>query len=201
MGSSGVTSIHADPPSCTNVVTNTHPASSKARVSEAFMKRLTTITAITMRCARGWFSECRVGVELLGDDCRKAGVRTLAHLKLTREDEHRAVGFDLDVRTNRIRQFLWREWRNVQFRSRRKRLRMITRCQSAGSSADRFFDARVRAAAAQVAVHPHRDRCGIRCRVGFQHRDGSERLPRLTVAALDDVAAIPRVADCVHHRA
>jgi hypothetical protein len=59
MGSRRVVSIHAVRPNWMprNDATNTHAASPNARVSEAFMKRPATITAITMRRARGWSSE------------------------------------------------------------------------------------------------------------------------------------------------
>ncbi len=49
-----------------------------------------------------------VSVEFFGDNRRETGVDTLAHLQLTRIDEHRAVGFDLDARTNRIGQLVRR---------------------------------------------------------------------------------------------
>jgi hypothetical protein len=53
----------------------------------------------------------------------------------------------------------------------------------------------------RLPFHPHRDRCVIRRSIRLKQRDGRQRLARLTVATLDDVAAIPRVADCVDHRA
>jgi hypothetical protein len=140
------------------------------------------------------------GVEFLGDDGRKAGVRTLAHLELAREHEHGSVGFDLDVRTNRIRQFLWREWHNLRLRSRGERRRPPARCQSVGGSAYRILDARIRSPTTQVAIHPHRDLGGIRSRIRLKQRHCSQRLAWLTVTTLDDVAAIPRVADCVDDR-
>src|SRR5439155_15108329 len=58
---------------------------------------------------------------------------------------------------------------------------------------------RVRAPAAEVAVHPHRNRGSIWRRIGLEERYSREHLARLTVAALDDIAAIPRVAHRVHH--
>lgn len=48
-----------------NVATNTHPVSSKARVSEAFIKSPAAITTITMRRARGWLSEYSVAAQLV----------------------------------------------------------------------------------------------------------------------------------------
>jgi hypothetical protein len=170
------------------------------RKPSAPLKRRSARTVSVRRrpvCGVDHLDGLEVGVELLGDDCCKAGVRTLTHLQLTGKDKHRSVGFDLDVRTNRIRQVFGRQWRKLRLRPRDKRPRMTTRCQSAGSSADSFFDARVRAAPAQISVHPHPDRRGIWCSVRLQQRDSRQRLARLTVAALDDVAAIPRVADCV----
>jgi hypothetical protein len=126
-------------------------------------------------------------------------VGTLAHLQLTGEHEHGPIRLELDVWTNGVGQLFRGERRDFRRSSRGERFWMTTGCQCLRSNADRILDARVRATAAQVAIHPHRDLGGIRDRIRLQQRYRSERLPRLTVAALDDVAAIPCVADCVDH--
>jgi hypothetical protein len=76
---------------------------------------------------------------------------------------------------------------------------MSTRRQRLSGNADRVLDTWVRATAAQVAIHPRRDLGGIRSRVRLQQRYRGQRLPGLTIAALDDVASIPSVADRVDH--
>jgi hypothetical protein len=67
MASKPVVSIQAVRPSwmAKNVATNTQAASPNARVSDMFMNRLATITAITMRRARGWLSEYSVAAQLV----------------------------------------------------------------------------------------------------------------------------------------
>ena len=77
---------------------------------------------------------------------------------------------------------------------------MNTRCQCLCGDVDRILDARIRAATAQVAVHPHRDLGSIRNWIRLQQRNRSQRLARLTITTLHDVAAIPRVADGVDDR-
>ena len=66
---------------------------------------------------------------------------------------------------------------------------------------DRRTDPRIRAAAAQVPAHPRVDRRVVWRRVRLEQRHRGQRLPGLAVTALHDVAAVPRVADRVDHRA
>src|SRR5450432_16284 len=134
-----------------------------------------------------------VGVELLGDEGGKAGVDSLSHLDLAREDDNRAVALDADVRVNRIFSFSSGERPQLGRRSRLERTgRLIAREHRRGI-VDGLPYSRIRTASAEVGVHPPADRCVVRLGVRLEQRDGRERLARLAVATLHDVVVEPRV--------
>ena len=128
-----------------------------------------------------------IGVELLGDDRRQAGVNPLAHLDLAREHDDGAVGPDADVRLNRIGGFFVGERHRLGRGWRRERRGPLAGCEHGRGVVDRFPYPRVRAAPTKVAVHPPSDRRVVRRSVRVEQRHRGERLAGLAIAALHDV--------------
>ena len=141
-----------------------------------------------------------VSVELLGDDRREPGVDPLPHLDLTRVRDDRPVRVDPDVRMDRVDQLLGREPAVFELGRSDERRGLGARGQRVGGGVNRGADPRIGPAAAEVPAHPRVDLRVVGGRVRLEQRHRGQRLPRLAVAALHDVAAVPRVADRVDHR-
>ncbi len=142
-----------------------------------------------------------VRVEFLRYQRGEPGVNSLTHLDLGGEHDDRPVLTHAHIRVHRIGHLLGRQPVHLRLRGRRERARIVPGGQDRRRVVDRCSDPRIGPAAAEIAAHPLTDRGVVGRRVRAQQRHRGQRLAGLAVAALHDVAAVPRVADRIDHPA
>ena len=127
-------------------------------------------------------------------------MRSLAHLQLAAEHNNGPVRADAYIRVHGIGHLFGGKSADLRVRGSGERCGLLSRYQGSRGLMDRGADARIGPAPTEVPAHPRVDRLIVRSGVGLEQRHRGQRLPRLAVAALHDVASVPRASDGVDDR-